>query len=181
MKELSLHILDIAQNSIAAKAKKIEIHIWEDLENNQLRIKISDDGNGMDAKLAKRAVDPFCTSRNTRRVGMGLPLLKLAANQCNGDLELQSQKGVGTTVEVCFQYDHIDRVPLGNMVDTMLILIGSDDQIDYIYTHYYKNKIFFLDTKEVKKQLGDVPITNVNVVTFLKEYIEEGLKELVKI
>ena len=115
MRELSLHILDIAQNSIKAEAECLRIAVIEDLINDKLTIKIKDDGTGMDADTVKKVVDPFYTTRTTRKVGLGIPLFKLSAEQCGGYFEIKSQLGIGTEITAVFKHSHIDRVPLGNM------------------------------------------------------------------
>ena len=180
MKELALHILDIAQNSIVAGASQIKIEINEAVDLDLLEITISDDGYGMDEVEQKKAIDPFYTSRTTRRVGLGLSLFKLAAEQCEGRLTITSQKGVGTEVKATFKYSHIDRVPLGNITDTLITLIQANANIDYLYTHYYNSKKIYFDTIEIKEVLKEVEITNIQVLSWLKEYIDSELKELVK-
>ncbi|RPI30832.1 MAG: ATP-binding protein, partial [Chloroflexota bacterium] len=111
MREIALHLLDIAENSVAAGAKNIAISVCEDLTSDRLRASVSDDGKGMDADLVARVTDPFVTSRTTRKVGLGIPLFKAAAEACNGCLDIVSQPGKGTCIEVEFQHSHIDRMP----------------------------------------------------------------------
>lgn len=180
MKELALHILDIAQNSIAAKASVIIIHIIEDISNDKLEINIEDNGTGMDANVLERALDPFYTSRKTRRVGLGLPLFQAAAQQCGGDLYVASEKNRGTSIKAVFKHSHIDRAPIGNMADTLVTLIQGSSNIDFLYTHEYADSKFSLDTKEIKEILKEVDITDVSVLMWLKDYIDNELRELVK-
>lgn len=180
MKELALHILDIAQNSIAAEASVISIHIIEDINSDKLEISIKDNGTGMDSDVLEQVLDPFYTSRKTRRVGLGLSLFQAAAQQCEGDLYIESEKGRGTSIKAVFRHSHIDRVPIGNMTDTLITLIQGNNNIDYIYTHEYASKKFNLDTFEIRKILKEVDITDVSVLMWLKEYINDELKELVK-
>ncbi len=180
MKELALHILDIAQNSIAAKATSIKIEILEDLQLDRLEILIEDNGKGMAEEELVRALDPFYTSRKTRRVGLGLSLFQAAAEQCDGGLVLQSHKGTGTVVKATFKHSHIDRAPLGNITDSLITLIQADPNIDYLYTHQYNDKKIYFDTKEIKNILKEVEITNIEVLVWLREYIDSELKELVK-
>ena len=123
MKELSLHILDIAENSISAGAKNIEIKIIEDTQADLLQITVQDDGKGMDAETAALLTDPFYTTRTTRKVGLGLPLFKEAAVACNGSMQISSKPGLGTNVVISFQFSHIDRMPLGDLSGTILTLI----------------------------------------------------------
>jgi len=180
MRELSLHILDIAHNSIAAKAETLRIAIIEDIENDQLTIRIKDDGRGMDETTLKRVVDPFYTTRTTRKVGLGIPMFKAAAEQCGGEFEIKSALGVGTEIDAIFQHSHIDRVPLGNMTETIITIIMANIDMDLIYTHDINGHKFTLNTKDIKKTLGDLPINNMDVVIWLKSYINENLLELSK-
>ena len=180
MKELALHILDIAQNSIAAGASQITIEIKEELKKDILEIIIKDNGSGMGKEVLRKALDPFYTSRTTRKVGLGLSLFQTAAVQCEGNLVIDSEEGKGTTVKVYFKHSHIDRVPIGNMTDTLITLIQANALIDYVYTHEYNSKKFYFNTVEVKDVLKEVEITDLHVLSWLREYIEAELKELVK-
>lgn len=179
MKELSLHILDIVQNSISAGANLIKITVNEETkENDILEIIIEDNGCGMDADEVEKALDPFYTSRTTRKVGLGLPLFRQAAQLCGGDLWIVSKKGEGTTVRVSFKHSHIDRAPLGDMVSTLLALITLNPEIDFIYEHYKDRQSFTLDTREIKEVLNEVPVTNPIVVNFLKQMLQENFQNL---
>ncbi len=180
MRELSLHILDIAQNSIAAEAETLRIAIIEDLFKDSLTIKIKDDGTGMDAETVKKVIDPFYTSRTTRKVGLGIPLFKLSAEQCDGMFDIKSQLGVGTEIIAEFKHSHIDRVPLGNMTDTLITIINASDHMNLIYTHSYNGNCFTLNTKEIKKLLDGVSINTIDVIKWLKEYITEGLLDIME-
>ncbi len=178
MRELSLHILDIAQNSISAGAETLRIAICEDLKDDRLIIKIKDDGSGMDSATVKKVIDPFYTTRTTRKVGLGIPMFKVAAETCGGDFDIKSSVGVGTEIDATFQHSHIDRVPLGNMADTIITVILANPEMDLIYTHSIDEKKFVLNTKDIKKTLGDLPISNVDVIIWLKSYIKENLEDL---
>lgn len=178
MLELSLHILDIVNNSVKAKATKIEIEINEQLEKNLLSVSIKDNGCGMDEEFLKNVTDPFKTTRTTRKVGMGLSMFQAAAEATGGNLKITSKKNVGTEVFVTFTYDHIDRQPLGDMAETMQILTSGNDSIDFIYRHIKNDKEFLLDTRQIKEVLGDVSLGNPDVTMWLKVYIEEGLAEI---
>lgn len=178
MKELSLHILDIVQNSVKAKATDIQITVSEKPEENLLEITIADNGCGMSKELLARVKDPFATTRTTRKVGMGISLFEAAASQCGGHLEITSEEGVGTTLYVCFEYNSIDRAPLGDMAETMVTIIMSAPEINYVYKHIGPGGEFVFDTKEIKNVLGDVPLNNVDVLEWIKEYIEEGLTDV---
>lgn len=178
MRELSLHILDIAQNSISANAETLRIAVIENLKDDRLTIRIKDDGDGMEEETLQKVVDPFYTSRTTRKVGLGIPMFKASAEQCNGNFRIVSSLGVGTEVEAEFQHSHIDRVPIGNMSDTIIAIILSNPNMELIYTHSVDNEKFTLNTKEIIKILGEVPITNIDVINWLREYLREGLKEI---
>lgn len=178
MKELSLHILDIARNSITADSDNLRIAIIEDIENNLLTIKIKDDGKGMNEETLKSVVDPFYTTRTTRNVGLGIPMFKANAENCNGKFNIESQVGVGTEIIAEFQYDHIDRVPIGNMSDTIVTIINGNEDLDLLYTHCVNDDKFTLNTKEIRKRLGEVSISNIDVLSWLKSYIKEGLEEI---
>lgn len=144
MEDLSLHILDIAENSITAGAKNIEIKILEDTKKNFLRIEIIDDGKGMTEEQIQKAIDPFFTSRTTRRVGLGLPLLKQAAAAANGSMEIKSTVGKGTHVSATFQLSHIDLQPMGNIADTIMAIVASSPDINIKYVHKRNGKQFVL-------------------------------------
>lgn len=177
MKELSLHILDIVQNSVKAGASEIKIEINEFPEKNLLEIIITDNGCGMSKELLSRVKDPFATTRTTRKVGMGISLFEAAAEQCGGHLEIESEPGKGTTLYACFEYNNIDRAPIGNMPETMVTVIMSAPEINYVYTHRRSEKEFRFDTKVIKETLDDVPLTNPDILGWIKEFICEGLSE----
>ena len=178
MRELSLHILDIAQNSIKAEAECLRIVVIEDLAADKLTIKIKDDGTGMDSETVSKVIDPFYTTRTTQKVGLGIPLFKTSAEQCGGYFEIKSNLGAGTEIIAVFKHSHIDRVPLGNMPDTIVTIINGCDNMDLVYTHTFNGVTFTLNTKEIKKLLDGVPISNLDVISWLREYITEGLAEI---
>ncbi len=178
MKELSLHILDIAENSVKAKASKIEISVFEDTENNLLTIGIKDNGCGMSEEFLKKVKDPFSTTRTTRRVGMGLSLFEAAAQQCGGGLDITSKEGVGTEVLVTFTLNHIDRAPLGDMAGTMQTLIGGSPDIDFIYRHKKDGAEVVMDTANIREMLSGVPLDTPEVILWIGDFINEGINEL---
>lgn len=178
MKELSLHILDIVQNSITAQATLISIKIIENSELNLLSIEIIDNGIGMDKDFLAKVTNPFVTTRSTRKVGLGIPLYKAAAESCNGSFFIDSTLGKGTIIKTYFERNHIDRSPIGNMAETMITLIMAKENIDYVYIHQINDKQFELDTRNIKTILEDVPISDFSVLEWLKEYINEGLKAI---
>jgi len=178
LKDLSLHILDIVQNSISAKARLIEIEIEEDVEKNMFQIRIKDNGCGMTEETAQKALDPFYTSRTTRKVGLGLPLFKQNAEQTGGNLTITSELTKGTTVTATFIHNHLDRPSLGDIVGVMGILIMANPTIDFIYTHSLNNEIAEFDTRPVKEELDEIPIHLPEVIRSLKEMMRNNLKEI---
>ncbi|MCG8538915.1 MAG: ATP-binding protein [Clostridia bacterium] len=178
MKELSMHILDIVQNSIVAGASLIKITIKEEFREDTFVITIEDNGKGMGEEELARVTNPFFTSRKTRKVGLGVPMFKASAEACDGEFKIRSEKGVGTYVEAKFKHSHIDRPPLGNMPDTIVVLIVSDINIDFIYEHVKNSKEYILNTKKIKEVIDEVPINSSEVLDWIKNNVIEGLKEL---
>lgn len=178
MKELSLHILDIVQNSIRAKATLIEIDVCEDTIKDVLTIEIKDNGRGMDNETVGKVKDPFFTTRKTRKVGLGLPLFEQAAKSCGGKLEIFSKVGEGTTIRASFIRSHIDRAPLGDMASTVVLLVATNPEQDFIYRHRVDDREFVFDTRRIKKIIQDVPISNPMVIDWIKSFLEGNLKEI---
>lgn len=178
MKELSLHVLDIAQNSITADATLVEIEIVEDTKKDILTITVKDNGKGMSEDFLKKVRDPFTTTRTTRPVGMGISLFESAAKSTGGQLLISSALGVGTTVTAEFVHSHIDRQPIGNMADTFLTIINTKPEIDYVYKHNFNGAEFTVDTREIKNVLMEVDITTPDVLVWLKENIEQSLNDI---
>lgn len=178
MQDLSLHLLDIAQNSIRAKASLINITINEDITNNRLFMKIEDNGTGMAESLLQKVTDPFVTTRTLRKVGLGLSLLKQNCQLCGGNLAIKSKLGVGTKVEAWMDYDNIDRLPLGDMASTLYVLLQGNPKIDIIYKHNYQAKQFLFSTIEIKHLLQDVSIHQIEVLAWLKSYIQENIQQI---
>ncbi len=178
MRELSLHILDLVENSLQAGAQHIEIEIVEDSARDLLTIRVADDGRGMDSEMLRQASDPFFTTRTTREVGLGLALLKAAAERCEGGLCIQSEPNVRTEIKATFRKDHIDRAPLGNMVDTLLAIILYHGEQELFYRHVVDGSEFAFDTGEVKEQLGGLSLAHPPVRNWLKAHIASGLAEL---
>ncbi len=178
MRELSLHLLDIADNSIAAEAKCIKIDVLEDSFADLLQMVVEDDGRGMNPQMTATVTDPFTTTRTTRKVGLGIPLLKAAAEACNGFLKIESQLGKGTRLEVQFQRSHIDRMPLGDLASTILNLITTNPQVHWIFRYIYNGKEFLFDDAPIKNELGDIPLTEPDVLRILNEMINSGIREI---
>jgi len=178
VEDISLHILDIAENALKAQATRIEIHVTEDIENDRLIVQILDNGTGMDEKMVQTVTDPFVTTRTERRVGLGLPLLAESARMAGGDIRIHSDPGKATLIEADFVYSHIDRKPLGDMVRTMMVLIAGNSGIDFSYYHQKGDRSYCLDTTELRKTLEEIPINHPEVIKLIKKDLEEGLKEV---
>ncbi|MBA4396001.1 MAG: ATP-binding protein [Syntrophus sp. (in: bacteria)] len=178
MLELSLHILDIAENAVRAEAETVTITLIEEPETDRLMLEIRDDGKGMTDDELRRVLDPFYTTKKVRRVGLGLPMLAQAAEHAGGCFEIESRPSEGTAVRVTFQLSHIDRQPLGDLRGTMTTLIAGNPDIRFIYRHRRGQKEYMLDTYEIKKEIEDVPINHIEVLKFISQDIIEGLKEI---
>ncbi len=173
MKELALHILDIAENSVRAGATIIEIRVTEDLDDDLLLIEIVDNGCGMDDETLNQVLRPFFTTKTVRRVGIGLSLLRRAAERAGGDLQIFSEIGKGTRVVAQFQLSHIDRQPLGDIGSTIKAIIFASPEIEIVYHHRKSEDRFVFDTRMVKEVLDGVPITEPRVMTFISDLIRE--------
>ena len=180
MRELSLNILDIAQNSITAGASLITIEVNENTLDHTLLIGIYDNGKGMSEEQVKSVIDPFFTTRTTRKVGMGIPLFKMAAEQTGGRLEIKSEIGVGTEVRAYFMTDSVDFTPLGDVASTVQMLITMNTDRDFLYKHSVDGKEFVADTREIKEILGDVPLDTYEVSQWLIDFIKENTEVLYK-
>lgn len=178
MKELSLHILDIMQNSVVAGATLVELTVTENAAEDILEFTVKDNGKGMSEEFLSRVENPFTTSRTTRKVGMGIPLLKLAAESTGGGIHIESELGKGTVISARFGYSHIDRQPLGDMAGTMLGIVTSYDKTEFLYTHNVNGREFLFDTREIRKILGDVPFTQPEIVLWLSDFLKENEAEL---
>lgn len=178
VRELALHLLDIAENAVSAKANTIRIRICEDALDDRLTLAVEDNGSGMDAEMVARVVDPFVTSRTTRKVGLGIPLLKAAAESCNGGLAIHSVIGQGTRVEVTFQLSHIDRMPLGNLVDTLMTLIVGSPEVHWIIDYTVNDLTFLFDDQPVKEVLDGLPLSEPTVLAYLRASLRDGITSL---
>lgn len=176
MKEISLNILDIAKNSTAAGATKVEITL--DLSpDGILSVFIADNGCGMNEETVRGVTDPFYTTRKTRKVGMGLPFLKMAAEQTGGSLNIISstEKGKsGTTLRVTFDTNNIDCMPLGDIISTVCILIAGSPDVDFVFTDVRPQGIVRLDTSQLRDVLGeDISLAEPEIQEWIKEYLKE--------
>jgi hypothetical protein len=176
MEDISLHILDVAENGIIAGANLIEIDVIEDVRRDILDVVIRDNGRGMPPEFLKNVLDPFVTTRTTRKVGLGLSLFQQAAQDADGNLIIESTVGEGTTVKAHMSYAHIDRKPLGNMVATMLALVEGNPDVDFVYTHSRNGKQYKLDTRDLKIQLEEIPINTPAVIALIEDDLKSGLQ-----
>lgn len=178
MKEIALHILDLVQNSIRAKATVVEITVAESQKDNFLRIGINDNGTGMPKEVLERVTDPFFTSRTTRNVGLGLPLFKQLAEQCNGHLKIASEEGKGTRLISSMELDHIDRQPMGDIAGVLVMLLQSNPAIRFIYSHQTDDGTYAVDTAEVRDILGLNGSIAPGILKHMKEMIRENLDDI---
>jgi anti-sigma regulatory factor (Ser/Thr protein kinase) len=175
MRELSLHILDILQNSIAAGATRVIVSVEADSRTNRLTIRIIDNGRGMNPDFVSKVRDPFVTTRTTRKVGLGIPLFAAAAEACDGGLTIESQPGHGTTISTVFALNHIDRAPFGDITSTMVDAIVANPEISFRYEQRVDGLQFSLDTDEIHTELCEVPITDLAVIKWIKDYMTQQI------
>jgi hypothetical protein len=178
MKDLSLHVLDLLANSTAIKATKVELTIIDSIKEDKYWFQIKDNGKGMDSEFAKKVVDPYTTTRKTRKVGLGLPLIKMNSEHCNGGFNLESQIGVGTILTYWFQHSNIDRQPLGDIASAVVMTAAMNDETRLIYTHTTDLGSYTFDTKEIKEALEVTTLNDPDIIKALEEMINENLKEI---
>lgn len=178
MTELALHILDIAKNSTWANAKNVDISVTADSRADTMTITVSDDGSGMSEELLKRVTDPFATTRTTRKVGLGIPLFKMAAENTGGYLTIESKLGEGTTTKAVFGLSHIDRVPLGRLGSTVSALIGGAPDTDFTLHYDYDGRRYDFSTAEVRQVMEGVPLDEPEVMKFVEDMIDENIENI---
>lgn len=175
MTELSLNILDVAENSVKAGAPLTEISVTVSSCKNFLEIIIKDNGCGMSAEQVKKVIDPFYTTRTTRKVGLGVPFFKESAEIAGGSFSITSELGVGTTVKAVYQLDHVDRMPMGDLTATMHTLITMHCDLDFLFTYKVNENEFVLDTRELREILGDISFKEFEISNYIKEYLKENI------
>ncbi len=180
MNDLSLHIIDIIQNSLSAGAFLIRLTVDENIKEDKLTIIIEDNGKGMTQEQVSKLTDPFFTSRTTRRVGMGIPLFKQSANQCGGDLKVESVLGKGTIITAWFRYSNIDCPPLGDVANAFILMLSANPDHHFILKYIYNGSEYIFDSEEVKEVLGDIPFNDASIIRVLTEMIRENLIDLRK-
>lgn len=170
--------MDIVQNSLTAGANEVFVHVTENMETDLLTIMVEDNGRGMDKETVVKVSDPYYTTRTTRKVGLGIPLLKQHAEMAGGKLVLDSEPGKGTKLEATFLHSHVDRQELGDLAGVMVILVGANPNIRFVYKHRVNESEVVFDTTEVEEVLDGVPINEPGVLKYLREMIGEQLAEL---
>lgn len=184
MRELSLNVMDIAQNSISAGASLITITVEEDAGLDELSISIGDNGRGMTPEQVEHVTDPFFTTRTTRSVGLGVPLFKMEAEMTGGRFSIESTVGVGTTTTAVFKPSSVDMIPLGDINGTVSMLVMMNPDLDFLYTRGFKpergeRREFALDTRELRTVLGeDVPLNLPDVTQWVNDFLSENTDEL---
>ena len=178
MRELSLHILDLAQNSVEAGARNLLIDIDEN-ENGYFTFSISDDGRGMTEEMVKKVRDPFVTTRLTRKVGMGIPFMDMVTSQCGGYFDIKSQPGEGTVVKAAFKADNIDRPPLGDIAGSIAVLLAGAPELNLVFNYKAENGAFCFDTRQVREVLGqDTDFAHPEIYRWTEEYLRQQLGAL---
>ena len=184
MQELSLNVMDIAQNSIVAGASLTTIEVRESVPKDELLIAVIDNGKGMSPEQVAHVTDPFFTTRTTRSVGLGVPLFKMQAELTGGSFQIDSELGKGTALTAVFKPSSVDMIPLGDIDSTIQLLISSNPDRDFVYTRSYEDgagevREFSLKTQELREILGDdVSLSTPDVVLWIKEYLGEQTGEL---
>ena len=185
MREISLHILDIAENSVAAGADQIQIRVYENHVNDVMELVIADNGKGMDAQTVAQVIDPFFTSRTTRKVGLGIPLLKAAAEACDGAFNIDSSPGKGTIIEVNFKYSHIDRMPLGDLSSTFVSLLVAYPETNWSFEYKIQPSIpqalarsFTFENQTFREAVEGCSYSEPTILGYLREVFENGIREV---
>ncbi len=177
MTEISLNVLDVSENSTRAGASLVQIFVTADTAADRLSIFIRDNGCGMSREQIDQVTDPFFTTRTTRKVGLGIPFFKYAAECTGGSFSIESEPGKGTAVTAVFVLSHVDRMPLGDMNTTIHNLIVYHPDTDFVYTYTYNGSSFTLDTREMREILGDIPFDTPEISQYIMEYLNENKRE----
>ena len=178
MKDLSLHILDLLQNSTAVNSTLITLDIEDSIKDNIFSFCITDNGKGMTKEFLAKVTDPYSTTRTTRKVGLGPPLIKMNAENCNGEFHIESEVGVGTKLSFSFEHNNIDRPPLGDLAGVFVLTIAQSEEIRFILTYKTDKDVYVFDTQEIKEALDGIPFNNNDIIKLQREMIEENLKEI---
>jgi anti-sigma regulatory factor (Ser/Thr protein kinase) len=175
MNDLAMHILDIVQNSISAGASNIWIEVLVSIARDLLSISVKDDGKGMTPEMVAKVTDPYCTTRTTRKVGLGLPLLRQGAEQAGGSLSIDSTVGVGTTVKAVYGLSHIDRPPMGDLANAYVLLLGANPDINIVLHYTTDEEDFSISTKELDEALDGLPLNDPQVMKLVYEMVSSNI------
>ena len=178
MRELADNIMDIAQNSISAGAALTEVHVKISHADDLITFTFKDDGCGMSVEMVQAVIEPFTTTRKTRKVGLGLPLLKQTAEMTGGTMDIQSTVGVGTVVTATFGLGHIDRPPMGDVAGAWFSLVVMNPEKDFLFTYDYDGNVFTFDTREVREAVAPIPLNQMEISAWIKDCISTEIKEL---
>ena len=178
MRELADNIMDIAQNSISAGASLTEVQVKISHADDCITFTFRDDGCGMSEEMVKAVTEPFTTTRKTRKVGLGLPLLKQTAEMTGGTLDIQSTVGVGTVVTAAFGLGHIDRPPMGDVAGAWFSLVVMNPEKDFLFTYDYDGQVFTFDTREVREAVAPIPLNQMEISAWIKDCISTEINEL---
>ena len=178
MRELADNIMDIAQNSISAGASLTQVHVVVSHADNRITFRFQDDGCGMSEELVRSVTEPFTTTRKTRKVGLGLPLLKQTAEMTDGSMCIESTVGVGTVVTAVFGLDHIDRPPMGDVAGAWFSLVVMNPEKDFLFTYDYDGQVFTFDTREVREAVAPIPLNQMEISAWIKDCISSEINEL---
>nr|WP_211213675.1 ATP-binding protein [Desulfomonile tiedjei] len=175
---MSLHILDVAENGVSAGANLIQITVDEETDRDMLTITIKDNGKGMEPEFLKKVLDPFVTTRTTRKVGLGLSLFQQACQEAEGKLRVESVKGQGTCVSATMKHSHIDRKPLGDVPESIINLVQGNPEVDFVYTHRKNGREFTFDTREIRADLEELSLSNPAVIHLIEDTLRSSLEEI---
>jgi hypothetical protein len=178
MKELSMHVYDLMENSIAANASEIKLTIRDSIKDNIYAFTIEDNGKGMSPEFLAKVTDPYTTTRTTRKVGLGLPLIKMNTENCGGGMKIVSEVGKGTRLDFWFQHNHWDRPPMGDLAGTIVMLCSQHEDIHIVYRHITDKDEFVFDTAEVKEALDGASMNDLSIFRYLKDMVKENLEEI---
>lgn len=178
MQDLSLHVLDVAENGVTAGATLIVIEVIEHIKADLLTIIIEDNGKGMEPEFLAKVLDPFVTTRTTRKVGLGLSLLQQAAQEADGNINVESVPCCGTKITAFMKRSHIDRKPMGDMAETVITLINGNPDVDFVYKHTIEDRRYMFDTRELRPALDEISMNHPEVIRLIRENIISGLSEI---
>ena len=176
MKELSLYILDLVQNSLRAEANYVSVSVKDSSSKDLLEITITDNGHGMDSKLLAKVADPFVTTRTTRNFGLGIPFFKMVALSTGGSFHIDSTPGLGTTLSGSFTRSHVDTPPLGDMTETLVTLVQGAPDVDFLYSYETDSKVLTFNTREIREILEDVPLNEPDVLGWIRDHLNDLTK-----